>query len=91
MADWDLDSDKQISLFEFYIALCRGVADRYIDETLISTEHALLDDNADGKGSELQQHYLTEDQGGLPTNRQRQKLTEGRDGMASSKLHITSY
>ena len=91
MTDWDLDSDKRISLFEFYIALCRGVADRYIDETLIATEHALLDDNADGKGSELQQHYLTEDQGGLPTNRQRQKLTEGRDGMASSSMYITSF
>ena len=91
LVEWDLDADKHLSLFEFYIALCRGVADRYIDETLIATEHAQLDDNADGKGSELQQHYLTEDQGGLPKNRQRQQLVEGRDGMAASKVNITSF
>ena len=91
LAEWDLDSDKRVSLFEFYIALCRAVADRYIDETLISTEHAQLDDNGDGKGTELQQHYLTEDQGGLPKNRQRQQLVEGRDGMAASKINITSF
>ncbi len=91
LAEWDLDSDKQLSLFEFYIALCRGVADRYFDETLLATEHAQFDDNADGKGSELQLHYLTEDQGGLPKNRQRPQLTEGRDGMAASKLRFASY
>ena len=91
LAEWDQDSDKHLSLFEFYIALCRGVADRYLDETLIATEHPQLDDNADGKGSELQLHYLTEDQGGLPTNRQRQQLTEGRDGMAASKLKLASF
>ena len=91
LAEWDQDSDKHLSLFEFYIALCRGVAGRYIDETLIATEHPQLDDNADGKGSELQLHYLTEDQGGLPKNRQRQKLTEGRDGMAASKLKLASF
>jgi hypothetical protein len=91
LAEWDLDADKSLSLFEFYIALCRGVADRYIDETLIATEHAQLDDNADGKGTELQLHYLTEDQGGLPKNRQRPQLTEGRDGVAASKLRLASY
>lgn len=91
LAEWDLDSDKHLSLFEFYIALCRAVADRYIDETLIATEHAQLDDNADGKGSELQQHYLTEDQGGLPKNRQRPQLVEGRDGRAASILNISSF
>lgn len=91
LAEWDLDADKHLSLFEFYIVLCRGVADRYVDETLIATEHAQLDDNADGKGTELQLHYLTEDQGGLPKNRQRQQLTEGRDGVAASKLRLASY
>ena len=50
-----------------------------------------LFDNADGKGSELQLHYLTEDQGGLPKNRQRPQITEGRDGMAASKLRLASY
>ena len=91
LAEWDLDADKHLSLFEFYIALCRGVADRYIDETLIATEHAQLDDNADGKGSELQLHYLTEEQGGLPRNRQRPQLMEGRDGVAASRLQLASY
>jgi len=86
--EWDLDTDKKFSLFEFYIALCRGVADRYTDETLLATEHGLLDDNGDGRGTEIQAHYLSEEQGGLPKNRQRQKLSEGRDGMASSRLQL---
>ena len=91
MVEWDLDGDMRLSCLEFYIALCRGVADRYLDESLLATEHAQLDDNADGKGSEMQQHYLTEDQGGLPKNRQRQQLVEGRDGIAASKVQITSF
>ncbi|MDA1232838.1 MAG: hypothetical protein O2856_18880, partial [Planctomycetota bacterium] len=91
VSEWDLDADKQLSVLEFYIALCRGVADRYIDETLIATEHGLLDDNGDGRGSELQQHYLTEEQGGLPKNRQRPTLVEGRDGMAASKVRLATF
>lgn len=91
VSKWDLDADKQLSVFEFYIALCRGVADRYTDETLIATEHGLLDDNGDGRGSELQQHYLTEEQGGLPKNRQRPTLVEGRDGMAASKVRLATF
>jgi len=89
--EWDLDKDQKFSLFEFYIALCQNVATRYSDETLIATEHGLLDDNGDGRGTELQMHFLSEEQGGLPKNRQRQTLTEGRDGMSSSGLQLTEF
>ncbi len=86
--EWDLNTDGKFSLFEFYIALCQGVADRYTDEALLATEHGLLDDNGDGRGTEIQAHYLSEEQGGLPKNRQRRKLSDGRDGMASSQLSL---
>ena len=89
--EWDLDADKKFSFFEFYIALCRGVADRYTDETLLATEHGMLDDNGDGRGTEIQAHYVSEEQGGLPKNRQRQKLSEGRDGMASSRFLLIEF
>ena len=89
--EWDLNKDKNFSLFEFYIALCQNVATRYSDETLIATEHGLLDDNGDGRGTELQMHFLSEEQGGLPKNRQRQTLTEGRDGMASSRFLLIEF
>ena len=90
-AEWDLNKDQKLSLLEFYIALCQNVATRYSDETLIATEHGLLDDNGDGRGSELQMNYLSEEQGGLPKNRQRQTLTEGRDGIASAGLQLTEF
>jgi len=89
--EWDLNKDKKFSLFEFYIALNQNVATRYSDETLIATEHGLLDDNGDGRGTELQMHFLSEEQGGLPKNRQRQTLTDGRDGMASSRILLTEF
>ena len=33
----------------------------------MSTEHALLDDNGDGRGTELQLDFLTEEEGGRAT------------------------
>ena len=36
----------------------------YVSESLLSTEHALLEDNGDGRGTEVQRDYLTEEEGG---------------------------
>lgn len=63
----DLNQDGFVSLFELYIAVTRSIAQSYVDDELLSTEHALLDDNGDGRGTELQIDYLTEEQGGRAT------------------------
>jgi hypothetical protein len=62
--EFDVDGDEQISLFDLYINVTQNVARRYSAETLLSTEHAQLDDNGDGRGTELQLDYLTEEEGG---------------------------
>ena len=47
----DLDKDEQTSLLEAFLAASAGVREFYSSETRLATEHALLDDNGDGKGT----------------------------------------
>jgi hypothetical protein len=47
----DLDKDEQVSLLEAFIVASRQVGEFYKVEGRIATEHALLDDNADGLGT----------------------------------------
>jgi len=47
----DLDKDGQTSVLEAYLTASKGVADFYKSEGRLATEHALLDDNGDGKGT----------------------------------------
>jgi hypothetical protein len=47
----DLDKDGQVSLLEAFLATSRKVEDFYKNEKRLATEHALLDDNGDGKGT----------------------------------------
>jgi hypothetical protein len=63
-AEFDVDRDGNLTLFDLYIAVARNVVDRYVKDEFLPTEHALLDDNGDGRGTEVQIDYLTEAQGG---------------------------
>jgi hypothetical protein len=47
----DLDQDGQVSLLEAFLMASRQVDDFYKTEKRLATEHALLDDNGDGKGT----------------------------------------
>lgn len=47
----DLDHDDQVSLLEAYLLASDKVARFYQSESRLATEHALLDDNGDGKGT----------------------------------------
>jgi hypothetical protein len=47
----DLDKDGQVSLLEAFLGASHQVEDFYKGERRLSTEHALLDDNGDGKGT----------------------------------------
>lgn len=50
-ADADLDQDGQVSVLEVFLSAARAVEASYQTEGLIATEHPLLDDNGDGKGT----------------------------------------
>ena len=86
----DEDQDGAISLLDLYVAATRGLSQKYIAESLLMTEHALLDDNADGRGSELQRDYLTPDEGGrrragsVPPQARR----AGQDGTTAASLRL---
>ncbi len=62
----DRDADGQTTLLDLYLACCEEIASRYEIENLVCTEHALIDDNGDRRGSELQLRYLPEELGGRP-------------------------
>ena len=47
----DLDHDDQVSLLEAYLAASKNVQRFYDDDARLATEHALLDDNGDGRGT----------------------------------------
>ena len=57
--EFDLDEDGRVSLLDLYLTATRRLAESYRknDPPLMITEHPLLDDNADRKGSELQIIY----------------------------------
>lgn len=47
----DLDKDGQVSLLEAFLMASRRTADFYKVEGRLATEHALIDDNGDGRGT----------------------------------------
>jgi len=47
----DFDKDGQTSLLEAWLAAARHTADFYKNENRVATEHTILDDNGDGKGT----------------------------------------
>lgn len=47
----DLDHDDQVSLLEAYLSASRRVSQFYEQESRLATEHSLLDDNGDKRGT----------------------------------------
>jgi hypothetical protein len=47
----DLDKDGQVSALESFLMAARRVEEFYQSEKRLATEHALIDDNGDGKGT----------------------------------------
>jgi hypothetical protein len=84
----DADKDGRVSLFDLYITTVRNLAQSYLERELLATEHALLDDDGNGRGTEVQIDFLTVDQGGrLQPNRPsiRPAVSNG-DGVLSRTL-----
>ncbi len=84
----DRDKDGKVSVFELYLAVVANVMQRYLDDELLSTEHAKLDDNGDGHGSELQESYLPPELGGRAGQKAEPKIGPKDDGALASKTYI---
>ena len=84
----DADGDGALTLFDLYIATTRGVAQKYIAESLLITEHALIDDNGDGRATEVQRDYLTEAEGGRKRASFVPSHPAGQDGSAAAQIRL---
>jgi hypothetical protein len=49
---------------QLYLAITRKVAEQFAGDMQVATEHALLEANGDGKGTEIQFQHLSEELGG---------------------------
>jgi hypothetical protein len=88
---YDTDKDSRLSVFDLYIAVTRDVIQQYLDDMLIPTEHAQLDDNGDGRGTEVQIDYLTPEQGGREErDKSRQHRRDNRDGAVAATIALRS-
>ena len=61
---------------------------RYVDDENLPTEHAKLDDNGDGHGSELQESYLPPELGGRAGRRPEPKIGPKDEVRSSSKTYL---
>ena len=76
----DLDKDGQTSLLEAFVSAARQTADFYKDEGRLATEHALLDDNGDGLGTQADWFR------GVRAVKKPEK--GGLDGLRAHQLHL---
>lgn len=82
----DADRDGAQTLFDLIIAVRRNTARKYLAEMLLATEHGLVDDNGDGRGTEVQRDYLTEEEGGRPRRNFVPGHPAGVDGARSAAI-----
>jgi len=77
----DLDKDGQTSLLEAFLIAGKQTADFYKAKAQLSTEHALIDDNADGKGTPADWFE------GIRLTRKARGGTAA-DGLKANQLHL---
>ncbi len=91
----DQDGDDQVSLLEFMGRVVEEVEARYAADQRAPTEHAQLDDNGDGRGTEWPElKKLLESQDAARANEQSTQSEQPavaprpRDGETASALHL---
>lgn len=82
--EYDQDGDGRITVFDLYLVVARVVILVYKAEDNIPTEHALLDDNGDGRGTEVQLDYLEPELGGRARLGSRPRLKPSADGVPTA-------
>jgi hypothetical protein len=82
----DADEDGRLSVAELFSAVVQEIANRFQSDKRLPTEHAQLDDDGDGKGSEdLTPPAKTDNTDAAPTP---QPATAPRDGDLARKTFI---
>jgi hypothetical protein len=85
----DFDEDGRITVLDLYLTVSWGVLKLYAVEKNIPTEHALLDDNGDGWGTEVQIDYLEEELGGRAREGSKPPATKaGLDGALAASMTL---
>lgn len=79
--DADINRDGQTSLLEAWLYASRRTAEFYITEGRLATEHALLDDNGDSKGTRAEAYEADR----LKTNIEN---ADQLDGTQASRWHL---
>lgn len=85
-AELDIDRDWRLSLLDVFLWSARETASEYASAMLLATEHALIDDNGDGRGTELQINYLSEELGGRQRAGAQWPAPPKGDGAASQRM-----
>jgi len=78
----DLDKDDQVSLLEAFLFASRRVEEFYSDENRLATEHALIDDNGDGRGTSADWFQ------GVRVFKQAKEATQSPDGTLAHQIHL---
>ena len=78
----DFDKDGQTSLLEAWLAAARHTADFYKNENRLATEHTILDDNGDSKGTPSDWYR------GLRVAKQSDDATLLPDGLRAHQFHL---
>jgi hypothetical protein len=84
----DRDKDGSVSVLELYLAVVANVMQQYVDGENLPSEHAKLDDNGDGHGSEVQEGYLPPELGGRAGKGPEPKVGPKDDGALASKVRV---
>ena len=82
----DFNQDGRVTLLDVYLWTTREVAEEYATGELLATEHSLLDDNGDGRGTEIQIDYLPEELGGRLRAGQDPPARPAGDGVRAAEL-----
>lgn len=64
LKEFDVNEDGQATLFDLYLLTAKQTLEDYAANEFLATEHALIEDNGDGRGTEVQVDYFAEDLGG---------------------------
>jgi len=86
--EFDQDQDGRPTLLDLYLIVSRKVLQAYADAENIPTEHAQLDDNGDGRGTEIQLDYLDEALGGRASVGFRPRIPPGADGALAATIGL---
>jgi hypothetical protein len=86
--EFDQDGDGRLSLLDLYLWSARATAQDYATEMLLATEHAHLDDNGDGRGTELQAAFLPEELGGRLTAERNLPVIVSGEGALANRLPL---